>query len=61
MQVGNYIIIDKIVYVYTNSSGTMERLCRIKWYAKLYLEIRQGINKPLPLVKLRDFCFKYKL
>ena len=60
MQVGNFKVIDKIIYVVVNSQGTLEKLNKIKWYALLYLEIRQGLNMQMPLIKLRAFIKKYK-
>ena len=47
-------------YVVVNKSGTLEKLPEIKLFPMLYLEIRQGLNKPLELNQLRKYCIKYK-
>ncbi len=51
---------DKVVYTAVNKQGTLERLCVVKWYARLYLEIRQGLVRPMYLKKIRSFVYKYQ-
>lgn len=48
------------LFIVVNKQGTIENLPSVKWYALLWLEIRQGFNKPLSLAKLREYCYKYR-
>lgn len=59
-RVGDFKVIDKKIYVYVNIQGTVEIHNKIKWYALLYLEILQGINIFLNLIKLREYLKKWK-
>jgi hypothetical protein len=52
---------DKTVYTVVNSQGTLEKLGKVKWYARLYLEIRQGLIHPWPLPELRKFIKKHDI
>jgi hypothetical protein len=61
MQIGEVIKLkDGHYYVVVNYQGTLEKLPEIKWYAHLYLEIRQGLNKLMSLNELRKFIEKNK-
>jgi hypothetical protein len=60
MQVGEVKRIDGRLYVVINIQGTLEKLNAIKWYALLYLEIMQGLNRFMPLPELRAFIKKYQ-
>lgn len=45
-------------YIVVNKQGSLEVLPEIKWQAKLYLEIRQGLNIIMPLPELRKYIYK---
>jgi len=57
---GETKIMNKIVYVCVNKTGTIEKLCKVKFLPRLYLEILNGINKMMPIPDLRVFCNKNK-
>jgi len=59
-QIGSVEKLHNKLYVVVNIEGTLEKLNNIKWYALLYLEILQGLNKIMPLPELRKFIKKYK-
>jgi hypothetical protein len=60
MTVGHVYNTKKGFFVVVNKQGTIEKLPKIKWHARLYLEIMQGFGKVMPLVKLRKYCDKWK-
>ena len=60
MTVGLCKFIDKTAYIVVNSSGTLEKKYPIKWYAQLWLEVRQGFGKNMNVVKLRDYLRRFK-
>jgi hypothetical protein len=45
MTIGTVYYIGKQGYLNVNPSGTAEKLPPIKWIARAYLEIRQGLGK----------------
>lgn len=60
MIVGHVKTIGGNLYVVVNKNGTLEKLNKIKWFALLYLEIMQGLNKFLSLPELRKYIKKWK-
>jgi len=50
---------DGCVYTKVNKVGTLEKLGKLPWRIRLYLEIRNGILKPLSLKELRSYREKY--
>jgi hypothetical protein len=61
MTIGTIYYIGKQGYVVVNSSGTQEKLPPIRWIARAYLEIRQGLDKNLPLPELRRFIERWRI
>ena len=51
---------DGIVYTCVNRSGTLKKLGFLPWYIRMYLEIRNGILKPLSLQGLGKLLHKYQ-
>lgn len=58
--VGKVIQMHDRHYVYVNDAGTRERLPKIKWYARLWIEILEGFNKRMSISELREFANKYE-
>jgi hypothetical protein len=58
--IGEIIFIKGTGYVQVNAAGTKEKLPRLKWCARLYLEVMQGLGKTMPLSKIRRFCKKWE-
>lgn len=50
---------DGCIYTKVNKAGTLEKLGKLPWRIRLYLEIRNGILKPLSLKELRSYKEKY--
>lgn len=59
-QIGKIFKINNKNYMVLNKEGTLEKFNSLLWYAELYLEIMQGMNKFYDLQKLRSFIKKYQ-
>lgn len=57
---GSVKYVGNQLYFVTNSSGTLEKLPKLKWYAELYIGVMSGIGKPVPIPELRRLSIKHK-